>query len=129
MSQANLSAEIVLPFGDGEHLFALKWKQLELLEKQCNASIAQIAGRVISLQPFTYDIYHVLLLGLEGGGLSPILAKQLMDRYVDGQPIANPKNPHSPLATAAKVIAAAWFGTEDIKQSGEAQAGESPATE
>lgn len=128
MAEANLSAEIVLPFGDGEHLFALKWKQLEHLEKHCNSSIAEIAGRVISLQPFTYDLYYVLLLGLEGGGMPPVEAKQHMERYFTGRPLASTRDPHSPLATAAKVMSAAWFGTEDLKP-GEAQAGTDPASE
>lgn len=126
MTKPNLSAEIVLPFGDGEHLFALKWKQLEHLEKQCGASITEIAQRVISLRPFLMDVYHVLLLGLEGGGMPPVEAKQFMDRYVEGRPLATPKDPHSPLATAAKVMSAAWFGVEDLPP-GEAKAGENPA--
>jgi len=126
MSKPNLSAEVVLPFGDGAHLFALKFKQLEHLEKACDAGIAEIANRVLALQPKLHDLYHVILLGLEGGGMPPTQAKEMMDRYFDGRPIAAPNDPHSPLATAAKIMAASWFGVEDIEP-GEGRAGESPA--
>lgn len=130
MTKPNLSAEIVLPFGDGEHLFALKFKQLEQLEKHCEAGIAEIAARLISLRPKLYDIYYVLLLGLEGGGMPPTLAKQFMDRYFVGRPIAASNDPDSPLAVAAKVISAAWFGVDTLKpgdSSGETDAEETPA--
>lgn len=127
MSKPNLSAEVVLPFGDGEHLFALKFKQIEHLEKACNAPIGDIASRVISMRPYLNDIYQVILLGLEGGGMPPTQAKVMMDRYFDGRPIAALNDPHSPLATAAKVLSAAWFGMEDLS-SGEAEAGENPAS-
>lgn len=126
MSKPNLSAEVVLPFGDGEHLFALKFKQLEHLEKACDAGIAEIATRVIGMTCYINDIYQIILLGLEGGGMPPTQAKAHVDRYFDGRPIAAPDDPHSPLATAVKVISAAWFGMEDL-QSGEAEAGETPA--
>lgn len=127
MSNPNLSAEIVLPFGDGEHLFALKFKQLEHLEKACDAGIAEIAGRVIGMRARLNDIYQIILLGLEGGGMPPTEAKHLVSRYFDGRPIAAPNDEYSPLATAVKVMSAAWFGMEDL-QSGEARAGESPAS-
>lgn len=126
MAKPNLSAEVVLPFGDGEHLFALKFKQLEHLEKACDAGISEIANRVISMHPRLNDLYQIILLGLEGGGTPPTQAKAMMDRYFDGRPIAALNDPHSPLATAVKIISAAWFGMEDIEP-GEAEAGESPA--
>lgn len=127
MSNPNLSAEIVLPFGEGEHLFALKFKQIEHLEKACDAGIAEIANRVISMRPRLNDLYQILLLGLEGGGTPPTQAKAMMDRYFDGRPLAALNDPHSPLATAIKIISAAWFGMEDLEP-GEAEAGESPAS-
>lgn len=126
MTVPNLSAEVVLSFGDGDHLFALKGKQIEHLQKACNAGFAEIAMRVMALQPRYEDLYHVILLGLEGGGMPPTEAKAFMGRYFDGRPVAAQNDPHSPLTTAAKVMEAAWFGVEDIS-SGEARAGESPA--
>lgn len=126
MSKPNLRSEVVLPFGDGEHLFALKFKQLELLEKACDAGISEIAMRVVAMRPRLGDLYHVLLLGLEGGGMPPVEAKQMMDRYFDGRPLSSPNDPASPVITAAKVMNAVWFGAEDLKP-GEAEAGESPA--
>lgn len=127
MTQPNLSAEIVLPFGDGEHLFALKWKQIEHLEKLCDASVSEIASRVIGMRPRLADIRNVILLGLEGGGMPPVQASQMVERYLDGRPIAGIGDPESPLAVAVKIVSAMWFGVEDIASPGEAQAGESPA--
>lgn len=127
MAKPNLSAEIVLPFGDGEHLFALKWKQIEHLEKLCDASVSEIASRVIGMRPRLADIRNVILLGLEGGGMPPVQALQMVDRYLDGRPIAGIGDDESPLAVAVKVTSAMWFGIEDIVAPGEAQAGESPA--
>lgn len=127
MTKPNLSAEIVLPFGDGEHLFALKWKQIEHLEKLCDASVSEIASRIIGMRPRLADIRNVILLGLEGGGMPPVQALQMVDRYLDGRPIAGIGDDESPLAVAVKVTSAMWFGIEDITAPGEAQAGESPA--
>ncbi|MER8827233.1 gene transfer agent family protein [Mesorhizobium sp. M0938] len=126
MSKPNLSSEVVLPWGDGNHLFALKGKQIEHLEKACDAGIAELANRVMSLRPRYGDLYQIILLGLEGGGMPPTQAKAMMDRYFEGRPIADPRDEASPLATAAKVMQAVWFGMEDIP-SGEAGAGETPA--
>lgn len=128
MGRPNLSAEVVLPFGDGEHLFALKFQQLEHLEKACDAGIAEIASRVIGMRARLGDLYHIILLGLEGGGMPPTDAKKFVERYFEGRPIAAPEDPHSPLATAIKVISAAWFGMEDLPP-GEVAAGEGPAEE
>lgn len=115
MSQANLSAEIVLPFGDGEYLFAIKGKQLETLEKLCDAGISEISHRVLSMMPRYTDLYNVILLGLEGGGMPPVEAKRFMDRYFVGRPIASENDPHSPIKTAAKIMEAVWFGVDDIE--------------
>lgn len=127
--QPNLSAEVVLPFGDGEHLFALKFKQLEQLEKVCDSGIGEIAHRLLSLKPNLYDIYYTISLGLEGGGMAPTLINDFMKRYFEGRPIANESDPHSPLITATKVIGAVWFGVADVAPLGELAAGESPAKE
>jgi hypothetical protein len=126
MTQPNLKAEIILKWGDGEYLFALKGKQIEHLEKACDAGIGDIAHRVMSLRPRYGDIKNILWLGLEGGGMPPVVVKEKMDRFFDGQPLAALGDPSSPLATAAAVIQAAYFGVGDIPK-GEAPAGESPA--
>ncbi|WP_266030423.1 gene transfer agent family protein [Brucella intermedia] len=115
MTKPNLSAEIVLPYGDGDHLFAIKGKQLETLEKLCDATISEISHRVMGMVPKYADLYNVILLGLEGGGMPSVEAKQFMERYFVGKPIASPKDPHSSIVTAAKIMEAVWFGVEDIE--------------
>lgn len=121
MSKPNLSAEVVLLWGDGKYTFALKSKQLEHLEKKCNATISEIAMRVMRLTPSFTECYQTILLGLEGGGMPPHQAQFMMDRYFEGRPLAGINDEASPVATAAKVMQAAWFGMEDIP-SGEAAA-------
>lgn len=116
MIKPNLSGEVIIPWGEGDNLFALKGKQLETLEKVCDAGISEIAHRVMSLSPKYADLYYVIMLGLEGGGMPSVDAKKMMDRYFDGAPLANPSDPYSPVLTAAKIMQAAWFGMEDIER-------------
>lgn len=121
MSKPNLSAEVVLLWGDGKYTFALKGKQLEHLEKACDSTISEIAMRVMRLMPSFVECYQTILLGLEGGGMPPHQAKFMMDRYFEGRPLAGTNDEASPVATAAKIMQAAWFGMEDTA-SGEAGA-------
>lgn len=129
MSTPNLSAEIVLKWGDGKYLFALKGKQIEHLEKVCGGGIQEIAERLFNRRSRYTDIRKIIELGLEGGGMPPVEVADVMQRFFDGQPLANPADPSSPLATAQAVIAAAFYGMEDVSQPGEADAGSAPAPE
>lgn len=122
----NTSAEVTLEWGDGRYLFALKARQIEHLEKACNSGIQEIAQRLMTGAARYADIRMAVHLGLEGGGMPPVKVAEAMERWFDGQPLANPKDPSSPLATAQAVVLAAFFGLEDIETSGEAQTGESP---
>lgn len=126
MNRKNLKAEIILKWGDGEYLFALKGAQIETLEKLCGTGIGEIAHRVLSFKPTYADIKQIIWLGLEGGGMPPVLVKEKVERFIDNQPLAAPEDPSSPLNTAISIMNAAWFGVEDLPK-GEAEAGESPA--
>lgn len=114
MTQANLSAEVTLPFGDGEYLFAIKGKQIENLEKLCDCSISELSDRVLSLKPRYGDVYNLIALGLQGGGMPPVQSHQFMDLYFTGRPLSALNDPNSPVKTAAKIMEAVWFGVEDI---------------
>lgn len=125
-----LAAEVVLDWGDGQYLFALKGKQIEHLEKVCDAPIGQIAARLFSRMPAYRDVRETVLQGLIGGGTPPVTATQLVTTYLDGQPLDAPNDPSSPLKTAVAVMQAAWFGVPElVAESGEAPAGSDPVTE
>ena len=125
-----LAAEVVLDWGDGSYLFALKGKQIEHLEKVCDAPIGQIAARLFSRMPGYKDVRETVLQGLIGGGTPPVVAAQLMATYFDGQPLDAANDPSSPLKTAVAIMQAAWFGVPELMaESGEAPAGSDPVTE
>lgn len=139
---ASLKAEIALEWADGEYLFALKGAQIEELQAQCgNVGFGAIHLRVLTGVWFWGDLYHTVRLGLMGGGMGAVEAKRLTDRYIGQETDSETrvplgKGPNSPLSVARAVMNAAMFGIEEaIKdappaeddQSGEAQAGESPA--
>ena len=124
-----LAAEVVLDWGDGQYLFALKGKQIEHLEKVCDAPIGQIAARLFSRMPAYKDVRETVLQGLIGGGTPPVIATQLVTTYLDGQPLDAPNDPSSPLKTAVAIMQAAWFGVPElVAESGEAPAGSDPVT-
>ncbi len=125
-----LSAEVTLDWADGQYLFALKGKQMEHLEKVCDAPIGQIAARLFSRMPGYKDVRETVLQGLVGGGTPPVVAAQLMATYFDGQPLDAANDPSSPLKTAVAIMQAAWFGVPELMaESGEAPAGSDPVTE
>ena len=119
----DLQAQVALEFGDGVYTFALKCRELENLEKAVGASVAEIAYRVIGFRPSIHDIKHIIILGLEGGGAPPEMARKLFERYVDGRPLMQRDNPASPGIIAAQIMEAAWFGVSDLPKD---EAGESP---
>ncbi len=129
MDTPNLAAEITLKWGDGNYTFALKGKQIELYEKLCGLGIQEIAERLFQRRASYIQVRKAIELGLEGGGTPPVVVQELMGRFFDGQPLANPIDPSSPLATAQAIVSAVFFGFEDLETTkpGEVPAGESPA--
>ncbi|PZR88354.1 MAG: gene transfer agent family protein [Stutzerimonas stutzeri] len=116
MSGPNRRAEVELDFADGRYLFALKIAHLGELQDKCRAGLGEIATRLFSGTPRYEDIYETLRLGLIGGGLAPVPAREVIERYI--LPLAAPGDPASPLMTAQAVIGAAWFGLDEIKAPG-----------
>lgn len=113
-----LSGLVILEWGDGEYQFKLGGREIAELEKACGAPIGLIANRMFRNECSYVDIKSTVILGLEGGGKTPLEAKRLWDRFCEGWPIANPLDPSSPLKTAVAVMEAAWFGVEDLKLPG-----------
>lgn len=108
---------VELKWGDGEYTFRLRVREIEELQRLCGINgepvgIGTISARLFNRTFFVADLYHVIRLGLIGGGTTAVRAKQLVDTYVDGCPIARPGDASSPLSTAQAVMTAAFFGWE-----------------
>ncbi len=130
MSSPNLKAEVVLTWGDGDYLFALRGKEIEELEHQCGkVGIGTIYQRVVMGVWFWGDLYHVIRLGLIGGGTGAVEAKRLVDMYVGKEQASIPlvTGPNNPETVAQAILNAAFHGVGDIN-TGEPKAGEAPAT-
>jgi hypothetical protein len=121
--QPNIAAEIELRWGDGTHLFALKLKQIDELQRLCGVGLGEIAQRLlIQRRWYAGDIVETLRLGLIGGGLPAVRARELIETYVDGHPLADPRDPANHLATAQAVISAAYFGVAEASEEPEGKA-------
>lgn len=106
----NLAAEILLKFGDGQYLFALKLKQIEELQRKCRAGLGEIVQRVWTSSFYVADIVETIRLGLIGGGIPPHKAMELIETYVDGHPLVNESDPSCPYAVARATLGAVYFG-------------------
>lgn len=73
--------EIHLDFADGRYAFGLNIKQILELEEKCGAGIAVIHARLWNGVYTTADVTETIRLGLIGGGMDPVQAKKLSDRY------------------------------------------------
>lgn len=112
--QPNLSSEIEIEFGDGKYVFALRLKEIEELQRLCGAGLGEIANRVMLTQSwYVKDIYETIRLGLIGGGMPAVRAREIIEVYVDGRPIASSGDPSSPLLTARAVLMAVYFGVRE----------------
>ncbi|WP_343711910.1 gene transfer agent family protein [Inquilinus sp.] len=113
--QPNIAAEVELKWADGTYVFALKLKQIEELQRLCGAGLGEIAQRLLVEERWKVcDIVETLRLGLIGGGTPPLRARELIDTYVDGRPLADPRDPNNSKVTAQAVIGAVYFGVEDV---------------
>lgn len=110
-----LSAEVELAWGPGVFTFGLKAKQIEELERICKEGIGRICMRAFSGVDYNYTMLReTIRLGLIGGGTAPVTAAELVNTYVDGQPIDPPADPSSTLKTATAILKAVHFGWEDL---------------
>jgi Protein of unknown function (DUF3356). len=100
----NHQAEVVLFFGDQEYLFRLTVKQIIELEEKCQAAFGVIYHRLMNGIFTVNDVTETIRLGLIGGGLEPIKAAKLTERY--GIPLAESHQ------VARLVIGAVMFGFE-----------------
>jgi hypothetical protein len=131
-TQPNIAAEVVLNWADGDYLFALKLKQIEELQRLCRAGLGEIAQRLFSGRWYAADVVETIRLGLIGGGLPPARARELVETYVDGRPIADPRDANNALAVAQAVLGAAYFGVAEAlgeDKAGDGEGGDQPGKE
>lgn len=128
-----MNNSVTLAWGDGTYTFRLNCRQIEELQRLCGPTlkhpigIGEIANRMFTGRFFMSDIVHVIRLGLIGGGVEDVRAKQLIDTYLDGRPLARPGDESSPVAVATAILQAAFFGVDVLVEEGKDDAGESVA--
>lgn len=94
-------------FGDGKHDFQLNIAELEELQELTDAGPEEVFLRVAEGRWRVADIRETLRLGLKGGGMEPIRARAMIDRYAAAGALAS----HKTLVSA--ILAAAMLGAPD----------------
>lgn len=100
-------AEITQDFGDGEHVFRLRWAEIIKLQEATEAGPYVVLQRLYQGDWKVQEISAVIRLGLVGGGMEPIAALQLVRSYVEERP------PLENLPLAQAVLASALVGAPD----------------
>lgn len=101
------SARYTGVFGDGKHDFLLTIGALEELQEKCDAGPEELWNRVLSGSWRVADIRETIRLGLIGGGMEPIKALVMVERYAKEGNLS----PLKPLV--ASIIGAALVGAPD----------------
>lgn len=96
-----------LTWAGGENRFLLTIEHLRAVQKLCDAGPAYVLARLASQQWMVDDVIAPIRLGLEGGGLSKVEARELVKRHVEDAPLT------LSVATARAVMMSALFGEED----------------
>lgn len=83
------TGKVTLPWGDGEYEFRLAYKQLLLLQEECDAGPAFMANRLREQDADwrVKDIRETIRLGLMGAGMSQADALTKITRFVDSVPL------------------------------------------
>lgn len=101
------AARYVGPFGDGKHDFQLNIAELEELQELTDAGPEEVLQRVSEGKWRLADIRDTIRLGLKGGGMEPLKARAMIDRYAGPGTLIH----HKALVTA--ILAAAMVGAPD----------------
>lgn len=101
------SARYTGPFGDGPHDFQLNIAELEELQELTDAGPEEVFHRVSEGRWRVADIRETIRLGLKGGGMEPLKARAMIDRYAASGDLANQK------ALVTAILAAALVGAPD----------------
>lgn len=110
--------DVIIAWADGDHVFNIrKLGQAFELQDKCGCGVSEVLNRLRSGKAFVNDFREVIRLGLIGGGLKPLEAKMLVERYVDARPW------HESVMTATAIILAAYAGTPEETGVGKKRAG------
>lgn len=92
-------------FGDREHTFCLTPPMIAELERATDSAVGAIYGRLSRMEFAMRDVRETIRLGLIGGGMTPQRAAEMIETYVDPQPLA------ATASTALAVMVALFFGS------------------
>jgi Phage tail tube protein, GTA-gp10 len=118
-----IHAEIVREWADGTYNFRIGIGEIGEIEKLCDAGILRIAERVIAPDCKIQDYLVPIRVGLVGGGMDPVEARRLVERYA--LPYV------SNIGVAYDLLRVAAFGPEDEplpKSTAETETGETSAS-
>lgn len=94
-------------FGDGEHVFELRLKEIRMLEEHRGVGIFRLLQRIVDQSCQVDDYRETIRLGLVGGGMAVETANKMVRDYVDDRPKAEA------LPVAYFVLAAVAHGIPD----------------
>lgn len=111
-------ASIDFDWADGHHTFRLPLGQLRELQEKTGVGPLRLFHRLMDGSWMADDAREVMRLGLIGGGMEPLEALRLIQRYVDARPLMETQAP------ALLVMGAALHGTEQEGAPGKEEAPE-----
>jgi len=116
-----VNGHVVLTWADGEHTFNIaKLKEVFELEDKCGAGVGEIFDRVRAGRWRWIDVRETVRLGLIGGGMEPVPALTLVQRYVDNRPWQESRQ------VAMAILLAAMVGVEGDNPTKKAEADRAP---
>lgn len=98
---------VAFEWADGHYSFRLGLGDIRELQEKCDAGPAFIMGRLIDGSWRVDDIYQTIRLGLIGGGLTPVKALAVCQKYVAGRPLLEN------ILAAQLILQSALAGVED----------------
>lgn len=79
--------EVVVFFGDDDHTFRLGLGELAEIEERFDCSILVLATKLSTGTAKSTEIFEIIRVGLVGGGMNPVSASRLVQRYGDARPL------------------------------------------
>ena len=109
MAGENRNGEIHEDFADGHYVFRLPIGQMEELQEKTGCGPYRLAIKMMSGDWGTKDVSQTIRLSLIGGGMEPIPALKLVQRYVE--PVGSNWLDHADLAQ--RIVWAALRGAPE----------------
>jgi hypothetical protein len=115
------NASLTFDWADGPHAFRLAWGQLAELQELTGCGPQFLLTRLMDGAWRAGDLSETIRLGLIGGGMEPLKALALVDRYVKERPLLES------LAPAKAILLAALTGVEGEAEPGKDEPGAAAA--